>query len=107
MTTNRAVYHNNCFLKYSDSKLKCFNEPSKKWKSTEDEKGWKSTRFSAESREIDLIYSVVGVVKRTLMLILSLDMNISDNKINQDIKSRTCFMLPEQWQCCKQQTLLQ
>ena len=35
----------------SDLKLKCFNEPSKKWKCTEDEKGRKSTRFSAESRE--------------------------------------------------------
>ena len=38
LTTNELVYHNNCFLKYSDSKLKRFNEPSKKLKCTEDEK---------------------------------------------------------------------
>ena len=37
LTTNEAVYHHNCFLKYSDSKLKLFNEPSKKQKYTEDE----------------------------------------------------------------------
>ena len=37
LTTNKAVYHHNCFLKYSDSKLKRFNDPSKKRKSTEDE----------------------------------------------------------------------
>ena len=37
------------------------------------------------NQEKDLIYSVVGVVKRTLMLILSLDMNISGNKINHKI----------------------
>ena len=37
LTTNEAVYHHNCFLKYSDSKLKLFNEPSKKQKNTKDE----------------------------------------------------------------------
>ena len=51
LTTYKAVYHHNCFLKYSDLKLKCLNEPSKKRKFTEDEKGRKSTRLSAESRE--------------------------------------------------------
>ena len=40
LTTNKAVYHHNCFSKYR--KRKC----------TEDEKGRKSTRLSAESREI-------------------------------------------------------
>ena len=51
LTTNRAVYHHNCFSKYSDSKLKRLNKPSKKRKCTEDEKGRKSTRLSVESRE--------------------------------------------------------
>ena len=51
LTTNNAVYHHNCFSKYTDSKLKLFNEPSKKQKSTEDEKGRNSTRLSAESKE--------------------------------------------------------
>ena len=51
LTTNKAVYRHNCFSKYSDSKLKRLNEPSKKRKSTEDENGKKSTRLSAESRE--------------------------------------------------------
>ena len=51
LTTNNEVYHHNCFSKYSDSKLKLFNEPSKKQKSTEDEKGRNSTRLSAESKE--------------------------------------------------------
>ena len=30
LTTSKAVYHHNCSSKYSDSKLKCFNEPSQK-----------------------------------------------------------------------------
>ena len=51
LTTNKAVYHHNRFSKYHNSKLKCFNKPSKKQKCTEDEKGRKSTRLSAESRE--------------------------------------------------------
>ena len=51
LTTNKAVYHHNCFSKYSDSKLKRLNEPSKKRKCTEDAKERKSTRLSAESRE--------------------------------------------------------
>ena len=38
-------------LKYSNSKLKRFNESSKRRKCTEDEKGRKSTHLSAESRE--------------------------------------------------------
>ena len=38
-------------LKYSNSKLKRFNESSKRQKCTEDEKGRKSTHLSAESRE--------------------------------------------------------
>ena len=37
LTTIEAVCHYNCFLKYSDSKLNLFNEPSKKQKYTEDE----------------------------------------------------------------------
>ena len=48
MTTNKAVYRHNCFSKYSDSKLLRFTEPSKKRKCTEDEKGRKSTRLSAD-----------------------------------------------------------
>ena len=51
LTTNKAVYHHNRFSKYSDSKLKSFNEPSKKRKSAEEENGKKSARVSAESRE--------------------------------------------------------
>ena len=51
LITNKAVYHHNCFSKYRDSKLKLFTEPSKKRKCTEDEKGRKSTRLLAESRE--------------------------------------------------------
>ena len=51
LTTNELVYHNNCFLKYSDSKLKRFNEPSKKLKCTEDEKERMSACLSAASRE--------------------------------------------------------
>ena len=39
----------------------------------------------------DLIYSVVGVAKRMLILISSLDMNISGNKINHEIKSHERF----------------
>ena len=39
LTANKTVHHHNCFSKYSDLKLKRLNEPSKKWKSTEDEKG--------------------------------------------------------------------
>ena len=50
-TTNKAVYHHNCFSKYSDLKLKCLNEPSKTWKCTKGEKGRKSTPLSADSRE--------------------------------------------------------
>ena len=33
LTTKKAVYHHNCFSKYSDSILKPFNESSKKCKS--------------------------------------------------------------------------
>ena len=51
MTTFEAVYNHNCSSKYSDSKLKCFNESLKKQKSAEAEIGKKSTRLSAESRE--------------------------------------------------------
>ena len=51
LTTNKVVYHHNCFSKYTDSKLKHFKEPSKKQKSTEDENGRKLKRLSAESRE--------------------------------------------------------
>ena len=51
LITNKAVYRHNCFSKYSDSKLLRFTEPSKKRKCTEDEKGRKSTRLSADSRE--------------------------------------------------------
>ena len=50
LTTSEAVYYHNCFLKYSDSKLKRMNEPSKKKKCTEDEKGRNSKRLSAESK---------------------------------------------------------
>ena len=70
LTTNKVVYHDICFLKYSDLKLKRFNEPSKKRKCTEDESGRKSTLCQL-SREKDLTYSVVGLVKSTLMLISS------------------------------------
>ena len=70
LTTNKVVYHDICFLKYSDLKLKRFNEPSKKRKCTEDENGRKSTLCQL-SREKDLTYSVVGLVKNTLMLISS------------------------------------
>ena len=48
LTTKKAVYHHNCFSKYSDLKLKRFKEPSKKRKPTEDENGRKSTRLSAD-----------------------------------------------------------
>ena len=51
MTTNKAVYHYNCFSKYIDSKLKHFNKPSKKRKSTEVEKGRKLACLSAELGE--------------------------------------------------------
>ena len=61
MTTNNAVHHRNFFSKYIDSKLKRFNEPSKKWKSTEDENGINSTLLLAGSRErFDLFYSWCG-----------------------------------------------
>ena len=46
-----SSYPQNCFSKYSNSKLNRFNEPSKKQKCTDDEKERKSTRLSAESRE--------------------------------------------------------
>ena len=90
MTTNKAVYHCTCFSKYIDSKLKHFSKPSKKRKSTEVEKGRKLTHLSAESGK-NLIYSVVGVAKRMLILISSLDMNISGNKINHEIESHETF----------------
>ena len=49
MTTSKAVYHHICFSKYNYSKLKPFNEPSKKRKSTEN--GRISALVLAGSRE--------------------------------------------------------
>ena len=57
LATNKAVYQHNCFSKYNYSKLKCFNKPSKKQKSTEDENRRKLTCLLAESRErLDLFW---------------------------------------------------
>ena len=50
-TTSKAVYHHNSFSKYSGSKLKRLNEPSKKRKFLKNEYVRKMTHLSAESRE--------------------------------------------------------
>ena len=81
LTTIKAVYHHNCFSKYCDSKLKRFNKPSKKRKSTEDENGRKLRCLLAESRErLDL-----------LRCWCSKKDNISGNRINHEIGSRERF----------------
>ena len=89
LRTNKAVYHHNRFSKYSDSKLKPFNEPPKKRKSTKDENGRKLTRLLAKSRE-GFIYSANGAVKRMLMLVQPCK-GILGNKISDKIGSRERF----------------
>ena len=75
LTTDKAVYHHKCFLKYGDLKLKRFNKPSKEQKSTKDENRRKSTGLSDESRERFNLFCG-WCSKKTLMLILSLQGHI-------------------------------
>ena len=75
LATNKTVYHHNCFLQYSNLKLKRLNELSKKRKSTEDGNGKKSTRFLAESRERFELFYCWSRPSR----------DISGNKINHEI----------------------
>ena len=75
LKTNKAVYHHNCFSKYSDSKLKASSSHLKS-RNVQKMKREESRHICQLNREKDFIYSIVDVVKRTLMLISSLQGHI-------------------------------